>query len=61
MGFNKRMITKEMVINTNESDLEKLFKADSLIFDTWSYKYYELYKSGLPKTVVIQFITNTGI
>ena len=61
MGFNKRMISKDVVLSTEGSDLDRLFDADSLIFDTWSHKFYDLYKSGLPKEVVIQFLTNTGV
>ena len=61
MGFNKRMISKEVVIATEESKLPSLFNADGLTFDNWSYKFFELYESGLPKDVAIEFLSNTGV
>ncbi len=61
MGFNKRMISKEVVIGTEESKLTSLLNADGLTFDNWSYKFFELYESGLPKDVAIEFLSNTGI
>jgi hypothetical protein len=61
MGFNKRMISKDIVMVTDESDLQNLLNTDGLIFDNWSFKFYELYQSGLPKDVAIEFLSNTGI
>lgn len=61
MGFNKRIISKEVVIGTEESNLPTLFNADALTFDGWSYKFFEMYQSGLPKNVVIEFLSNTGV
>ena len=61
MGFNKRMISKDVVMGTDESNLPNLFNADGLTFDNWSYKFFELYESGLPKDVAIEFLSNTGI
>ena len=46
---------------TDESDLQNLLNTDGLIFDNWSFKFYELYQSGLPKDVAIEFLSNTGI
>lgn len=61
MGFNKRMISKDVVMGTEESKLPSLFNADALTFDNWSYKFFEMYQSGLPKDVVIEFLSNTGV
>lgn len=59
MGFNKKWVTKEMVLNTKEENLSRLFNADALIMDTWSSKFYELYKSGLTKDTSVKMVTNT--
>lgn len=61
MGFNKRMISKDIVMATDESNIINLLNADGLIFDNWSFKFFELYQSGLPKDVAIEFLSNTGI
>jgi hypothetical protein len=61
MGFNKRMITKDTVMVTEEKNLPTLFSADALTFDNWSYKFFEMYQAGLPKDVVIEFLSNTGV
>ena len=58
MGFNKRMISKDTVMVTDESDLQNLLNVDGLIFDNWSFKFYELYQSGLPKDVAIELMNN---
>ena len=55
------MITKDTVMVTEESNLPTLFSADGLTFDNWSYKFFEMYQSGLPKKVVIEFLSNTGV
>lgn len=39
MGFNKRFITKEKILN-NLSDLNMLFKSDALILDSWSSNFH---------------------
>jgi hypothetical protein len=56
MGFNKRIITQELIISTDDSNLPNLFKADSLIFDNWSYKFYELYSNGTNKQIAIELL-----
>jgi hypothetical protein len=40
MGFHKRFITKEGILN-NIQNLETYFDSDALIFDSWSSKFYE--------------------
>lgn len=60
MGFNKRMISKDIVMATDESNLINILNADGLIFDNWSFKFFELYQSGLPKDVAIKLINNIG-
>jgi hypothetical protein len=52
------MISKDIVMVTDESDLQNLLNADGLIFDNWSFKFYELYQSGLPKDVAIELMNN---
>lgn len=60
MGFNKRIISKELILKTNEEQLDKLFNADALMFmDNWSSKFYGLYRDGLSKDSTIKLVTNT--
>ena len=42
MGFNKRYLNKEKVMDTKESDLPRLFNVDALIMDIWSRKFRTL-------------------
>ena len=58
MGFNKRMITKELIMSTEDSKIANLFNADSLIFDNWSYKFYELFLKEPNKQKVINFLSS---
>lgn len=58
MGFNKRMITKELIMSTEDSKIENLFNADALIFDNWSYTFFEIYNNGMSKNEIINKITN---
>ena len=58
MGFNKRYITREMIINKSDSDLKKLFNADAFIFDTWSSKFFQLYKDGMTKDEILLMFQN---
>ena len=43
MGFNKRYIRKEMILDNidNISYISKLVKADALIMDSWSVKFFD--------------------
>lgn len=47
MGFNKRYISKETVISrlSNGENLSTLLKADALIMDDWSSKFFKEYKN----------------
>tara|TARA_R110000787_G_C13426278_1_gene445272 strand:- start:307 stop:498 length:192 start_codon:yes stop_codon:yes gene_type:complete len=56
MGFNKRYLNKEKVMDTKESDLPRLFNVDALIMDIWSRKFLELYNEGHSKNQIIQLI-----
>jgi hypothetical protein len=59
MGFNKRWISKELILKTDENQLAKLFNADALMFDDiWSSKFYGLYRDGLTKDTVIKLLFN---
>jgi len=58
MGFNKRYITREMIINKSDSDLKKLFNADAFIFDMWSSKFFQLYKEGMTKDEILLMFQN---
>lgn len=45
MGFVKRYITKETILNcSNHEQLNLLFKADALILDKWSSEFYKFYQ-----------------
>jgi hypothetical protein len=57
MGFNKRMISKELIVSTDEQNIPKLFDADSLIFDNWSYKFYELFLKEPNKQKVMELLS----
>lgn len=48
MGFNKRYITKDLILLYIEEDknLNGLLKADSLIMDNWSYSFFNNYDSS---------------
>jgi hypothetical protein len=57
MGFNKRYVTRETILRTDESRLDKLFNADALIMDVWASKFRELYSAGLAKDEIIFLFT----
>jgi len=57
MGFNKRYVTREMILNSDDESLKRIFNADGLIMDMWSSKFYELYCEGLKKDEIL-FIFN---
>jgi hypothetical protein len=40
MSASKRYITKETILS-NLDDLDSVFKADCLIFDKWSFRFFE--------------------
>lgn len=48
MGFNKRYISKESVMLelSNGSSPSRLLKADALIMDDWSSKFFKEYKNN---------------
>lgn len=56
MGFNKRYITREMILERDESELDKLFNADAFIFDSWSSRFFKLYQSGMKKDEILSVI-----
>jgi hypothetical protein len=44
MGFHKRWITKDLILSQKSfEDIERLLKADALIFDTWSSNFFKRY------------------
>lgn len=50
MGFNKRFVDKEIIMESLDNDwpLSKLFSSDALIFlDNFSTKIYEYYAKGI--------------
>jgi len=47
-----------MIINKSDSDLKKLFNADAFIFDTWSSKFFQLYKDGMTKDEILLMFQN---
>ena len=58
MGFNKRFLTKEIILNTRESLLNRLLNADSVITDDWSDKFIELYDKGYSKSEILNQLNN---
>jgi hypothetical protein len=52
------MISKDIVMVTDESDLQNLLNADGLIFDNWSFKFYELFLKEPNKQKVINFLNS---
>jgi hypothetical protein len=54
MGFNKRYISKEQIIRSE--NLEILFNADALIFDSWSGKFFDYYKKGHNKETILKLL-----
>lgn len=40
MSASKRYITKETILS-NLDDIDSIFYADCLVFDNWSYKFFE--------------------
>jgi len=47
-----------MIINKEESELDRLFNADAFIFDEWSSKFYKLYCEGLTKGEILLMFQN---
>lgn len=45
MGFNKRYITKDMILSCVKEgrDVKKLLRADALIMDSWSSRFFDNY------------------
>jgi hypothetical protein len=59
MGFNKRFLNKEIILNTPEHDMNALFNSDVFIFlDEWSSKFYKYYIQGHSKLDIINLIVN---
>jgi hypothetical protein len=54
MGFHKRYITKESILDS--PNLDKLFNADCYIMDGWSSKFYGLYKEGYNKETILKML-----
>jgi hypothetical protein len=48
MGFNKRYITKDSVLSCIKegNDLNRLLRADALIIDNWSLRFFENYDTS---------------
>lgn len=48
MGFNKRYITKDMILSCIKEggDVNRLLRADALIMDNWSSRFFENYDTS---------------
>jgi hypothetical protein len=57
MGFHVRYITKEIILRT--SNIHRLFNADAFNMDSWSGKFYELYKKGYDKDIILKLLDKT--
>jgi len=56
MGFNKRVLKKENILN-NLHNLENYLKADAIVCtDNFSMQVYNLYKKGVKKEQIINYI-----
>lgn len=61
MGFNKRYITKEKILN-NLSSLNMLFKSDALILDTWSSNFHkEINLKNSPANLALNYPSKIDI
>jgi hypothetical protein len=40
MGASKRYVTKQTILS-NLDDIDSIFSADCLVFDNWSFKFFE--------------------
>ena len=58
MGFNKRIVTKESIIRTEQERLDKLFDADALMMDKWAGEFLELHVKGHTKEEIIKILDN---
>lgn len=47
-----------MIINTEDSDLNILFNADTLIMDNWSSNFFKLYEEGKTKHKILKLLKN---
>jgi|TARA_B110000503_G_scaffold104464_1_gene155815 hypothetical protein len=56
MGFNKRYITKDLILKTDSDRIDKLFSADMFIIDEWSSKFMEYYEKGMNKDEILEII-----
>jgi len=54
MGFNKRIIQKEIVLKTPEEQIKRLFTGDMLIMDYWSENFFKLFLKGYKKEEIIK-------
>jgi len=54
MGFNKRFITRDVIISTPKESLSRLFNADGLIMDNWSSNFIDEFHKGLDKEEIIE-------
>jgi hypothetical protein len=61
MGFNKRFVDREIIMENLENDwpLSKLFSSDALIFlDNFSTKIYEQYAKGIEDNEIKNLIND---
>ena len=58
MGFNKRILTKELIYKVDEKDLPRLFNADALIMDICSSEFVELFQQGHSKEQILKKLEN---
>lgn len=64
MGFNKKFISDDKILYWLENNLplDKLFKADAIIFEgNLSSKIYDLYKEGISDNEILKKIKENAI
>lgn len=54
MGFNKRFVTRELILSTPKEFLHDLFNVDGLIMDDWSSNFINEFYEGLDKEEIIE-------
>ena len=58
MGFNKRIIDRERIIETPVDKIEMIFNADALLMDKWSGRFLQLYLKGYDKENIVKLLDN---
>ena len=58
MGFNKRIIDRERIIETPVDRIEMIFNVDVLLMDNWSDRFLKLHLKGYDKENIVKLLDN---